>query len=124
MYVSILLFYDKVLELRGFSVMRFYLFIYLFYLFIFFFCRGILCLFTLILLTGIVLYILFILFCFCKAWTIWRLSALRKHAYSNILKISPPKTESFQIKILIFFLYFYSEHRLWVLVRTASSRRF
>ena len=27
---------------------------------------------------------------------------LRKHAYSNILKISPPKTESFQIKILIF----------------------
>ena len=28
---------------------------------------------------------------------------LRKHAYSNILKISPPKTESFQIKILIFF---------------------
>ena len=28
---------------------------------------------------------------------------LRKQAYSNILKISPPKTESFQIKILIFF---------------------
>ena len=28
---------------------------------------------------------------------------LRKHAYSNILKNSPPKTESFQIKILIFF---------------------
>ena len=28
---------------------------------------------------------------------------LRKHAYSNIFKISPPKTESFQIKILIFF---------------------
>ena len=24
--------------------------------------------------------------------------SLRKHAYSNILKISPPKTESFQIK--------------------------
>ena len=36
-------------------------------------------------------------------------SFLRKHAYSNILKISPPKTESFQIKILI---YFYSKHRL------------
>ena len=31
------------------------------------------------------------------------LIALRKHAYSNILKISPPKTESFQLKILIFF---------------------
>ena len=28
--------------------------------------------------------------------------ALREHAYSNILKISPPKTESFQIKIDIF----------------------
>ena len=30
-------------------------------------------------------------------------NTLRKHAYSNTLKISPPKTESFQIKILIFF---------------------
>ena len=30
-------------------------------------------------------------------------NTLRKHAYSNILKISPPKTESFQIKILILF---------------------
>ena len=29
------------------------------------------------------------------------LNALRKHAYSNILKISPPKTESFRIKIHI-----------------------
>ena len=28
---------------------------------------------------------------------------LRKHAYSNMLNISPPKTESFLIKILIFF---------------------
>ena len=28
---------------------------------------------------------------------------LQKYAYSNILKISPPKTESFQIKNLIFF---------------------
>ena len=25
-------------------------------------------------------------------------ASLRKHAYSSILKISPPKTESFQIK--------------------------
>ena len=25
-------------------------------------------------------------------------NTLRKHAYTNILKISPPKTESFQIK--------------------------
>ena len=30
---------------------------------------------------------------------------IRKHSYSNILKISPPKTESFQIKILIFFIF-------------------
>ena len=29
---------------------------------------------------------------------------LRKHAYSNILKILPPKNENFQIKIWIFFL--------------------
>ena len=28
---------------------------------------------------------------------------LRKHAYSSILKILPPKNENFQIKILIFF---------------------
>ena len=28
---------------------------------------------------------------------------LRKHPYSNILKILPPKNEKFQIKILIFF---------------------
>ena len=31
--------------------------------------------------------------------------ALRKHAFTNILKISPPKTQSFQIKILIFFIF-------------------
>ena len=32
-------------------------------------------------------------------------SAFQKQAYSNIFKISPPKTESFQIKILIFFFH-------------------
>ena len=31
--------------------------------------------------------------------------SFRKHAYSNILKISPPETESFQIKILIFIIF-------------------
>ena len=31
------------------------------------------------------------------------ISSLRKQAYSNTLKLSPPKTESFQIKILVFF---------------------
>ena len=30
--------------------------------------------------------------------TISAILSLRKHAYSNILKISPPKTENFQIK--------------------------
>ena len=30
---------------------------------------------------------------------------LRKRAYSNILKILPPKNEKFQIKILIFFIF-------------------
>ena len=30
---------------------------------------------------------------------------LRKQAYSNILKILPPKNENFQIKILIFFIF-------------------
>ena len=34
--------------------------------------------------------------------------SLRKHAYSNILKISlEKKTESFQIKILIFFIFLF-----------------
>ena len=31
--------------------------------------------------------------------------SLRKHVYSNILKILPAKNENFQIKILIFFLF-------------------
>ena len=67
----------------------------------------------------------------------------RKHSYSIILKISPPKTEGFQIKnsdIDIFHIsaqnidcgysiepprsYFCSKHRLRVLVRNASPRRF
>ena len=49
---------------------------------------------------------------------------ITKHAHSNILKISPPKTETFQIKNLIFVSYFCSKHRLWALVITALSRRF
>ena len=61
--------------------------------------------------------------------------SLRKHAYSNILKISPPKTENFQMKkTLMFFIFLLKnrdcgylleppprEHGLWVLVRTASG---
>ena len=33
------------------------------------------------------------------------LQLIIKHAYSNILKILPPKNENFQIKILIFFIF-------------------
>ena len=47
----------------------------------------------------------------------------RGQVYSIILKILPPKNENFQIKILIFFIFF-SKHRLWVLVRTTSARQF
>ena len=50
--------------------------------------------------------------------------SLQKQAYSNILKMLPPKNENFQIKNLDIFSYFCSKHRLWVLVRTASARRF
>ena len=32
---------------------------------------------------------------------------LRKHAYLNILKILQPKKESFQIRILIFFIFLF-----------------
>ena len=49
---------------------------------------------------------------------------LRKHAYSNVLKILHPKNENSQIKISDIFSYFCSKHRLRVLVRTASPRRF
>ena len=50
--------------------------------------------------------------------------ALRKHAYSNTPKILPPKTVRFQIKKIWYFSHFCSKHRLWVLVRTTSARRF
>ena len=52
------------------------------------------------------------------------ITSLRKNACSNILKISPSKPEIFQIKNSDIFLHFCSKHRLWVLVRTASARRF
>ena len=49
---------------------------------------------------------------------------LRRHTYSNILNILPPKNENFQMKNSDIFSYFCSKHRLWVLVRAASTRRF
>ena len=64
---------------------------------------------------------------------------LRKHAYSNILKILPPKKWKFSDKKIWFFFHVsaqnidcgYSlepphlsaQHRLWVLIRTASMRK-
>ena len=49
---------------------------------------------------------------------------LRKYAYSNTLEVLPPKNGNFSYKIFWYFSYFYSKHRLWVFVRTASTRRF
>ena len=49
---------------------------------------------------------------------------LRKYAYSNTLKILQPKNEKFQIKNSDIFHISAQKHRLWVLVRTASLRRF
>ena len=50
--------------------------------------------------------------------------SLRKHAYSNIFKILQPKKEKFQVKKSDIFHISAQKHRLWVLVRTASPRRF
>ena len=47
---------------------------------------------------------------------------LRKHAYSNILKILPPENEFFSIKILIFFSNFCSKHRLWYSLEPPLTR--
>ena len=63
------------------------------------------------------LFFLFYLFCIFKG-------PLRKHANSNILKISPPKDWKFSAKNSDIFSYFCSKHRLGVLVRTASARWF
>ena len=45
------------------------------------------------------LWYVFVLFCTKEIYCL----TLRKHAYSNILKILPPKNEKIEIKILIFF---------------------
>ena len=52
------------------------------------------------------------------------LSSLRKYAYSNIMKILLSKKGKFSDKNFDIFSYFAKKHRLWVLVRTASARRF
>ena len=52
------------------------------------------------------------------------LLSLRKQAYSSILKILQPKNWKFSDKNSDIFLISAQKHRLWVLVRTASPRRF
>ena len=59
----------------------------------------------------------------CWLWFQNNYYALRKHAYSTILKNSPPKRKVFIWKFW-YFSYFCSDHRLWVLVRTALLRQF
>ena len=54
--------------------------------------------------------LLFFLYSFCPS--------------SNILKTSPSKTKKISDKNSDIFSYFCSKHRLWILVRTASARRF
>ena len=50
---------------------------------------------------------------------------LRKHAYSNILKILPPKIiKKKSDKKFWYFSCFCSKHRLWAFVWTASAKRF
>ena len=45
-------------------------------------------------------------------------------SYSNILKILPPKDANFQIRNSDILHISTQKHRSWVLVRTASARRF
>ena len=53
------------------------------------------------------------------------MTPLRKHTYSNTLKISPPKTESLQIyKNSDIFHISAQKRRLWVLLRTALANKY
>ena len=49
---------------------------------------------------------------------------LWKRAYSNTLKCYHQKNWKFSDNFFLSFSYFCSKHRLWVLIRTASPRRF
>ena len=49
---------------------------------------------------------------------------LQKNVYSNILKILPPKKWKISDKKFWYSSCLRSKHRLWLLVRTASGRRF
>ena len=75
----------------------------------------------LMLLICVRLFLLAICWDFLVFWL--QIATLLKHFISNRKKISPPKTENFQIKNW-YFSYFCSKHRLCVLVRTASGGGF
>ena len=47
--------------------------------------------------------------------------SLRKHTYSNTLKILPPKIGNFSEKTFWYFSYFCSKHRLWVLIEAVLT---
>ena len=53
-----------------------------------------------------------------------RLPITKTRLFKYMENFTSKKTENFQIKNTDFFSYFCSKHRLWVLVRTASARRF
>ena len=55
---------------------------------------------------------------------LWSLLTLRKHVWQYTAIFHGYKNDYFQMKIVIFFFYFCSKHIWWILVRTASLRRF
>ena len=74
------------------------------------------------------------LYCFVS-WQVWIIGVLlwcfmevkditKTRLFKYIENFTTKKPERFQIKKLWYFSYFCSKHRLWVLVRTASARRF
>ena len=69
----------------------------------------------------LVSYVDYIFISFWDQWThSYNFDPLRKHAYSNILRILPPKKRKLSDEKFGYFPYSCSKHRLWVLVRTAS----
>ena len=66
-----------------------------------------------------------ILFLRCVCLNLYGTIGITKTRLFKYIEILPPKTENFQMKKkLRYFPHFCSKHRLWVLVRTASVRRF
>ena len=63
-------------------------------------------------------------FCLDTCSSAIKSSITKKNVYSNILKILPPKKWKISDKKFWYSSCLRSKHRLWVLVRTASGRRF